>query len=76
MSKQVSLLDALAVSFLLSFSITFAIIFNMAFLNEGTTLVDINKYSEMWLEMVVFNLIGWPIISVAIAKWHNSTRSE
>jgi len=61
-------LRVLAVSFALSLSIVFTLIFNMAVLNGGTTTVVVNRYGEMIPELLLLHLVVWPVMSVAIAR--------
>jgi hypothetical protein len=63
-------LEVLAVSFLLALSIVFTVIFNLAVLNGGTTLVKVNKYGEMIPELLLLTLVCWPVISVGLVHWH------
>ena len=58
----------LAVSFALSLSIVFTVIFNMAVLNGGKTIVYVNKYGEMIPELLLLHFVVWPIMSVALAR--------
>ena len=61
-------LRVLAVSFGVSLSIVFTLIFNMAVLNGGETLVKVNKYGEMIPELLLLHFVVWPIMSVALAR--------
>jgi len=58
----------LAVSFALSLSIVFTVIFNMAVLNGGKTIVYVNKYGEMIPELLLLHFVVWPVMSVALAR--------
>jgi len=59
----------LAVAYLLSMSIVMTVIFNIAVLNDGHTLVSVNKYGEMVPELLGLQLVMWPTISVVLAYW-------
>lgn len=63
------IIEVLGVSFMLSLSIVMMVVFNMAVINGGQTLVMVNKYGEMIPELLLLNFLVWPVISVAIARW-------
>jgi len=63
------LIELFAVAFLLALSVALTVIFNMAYLNDMKTTVIINRYGEAIPELLVFMLVCWPVISVAIFEW-------
>jgi len=67
---QHSLVEVLAVGWLLGLSITFMTVFNCAVVNGGTTVVDIAQYGEMIPELVVLHVVVWPVITVGLYRWH------
>ena len=65
-----SRVEVLAIAFLLALSITLTVIFNIALLNGGQTVVKVNKHGEMIPELLLLTLFVWPVISVGIYQWH------
>ncbi len=65
-----SLYEVLAISYLLALSIITMTIFNNAVINGGETVVNVVKYGEMVPELLLLNLIVWPIISIGLYHWH------
>jgi len=68
MSK--SLIEVLAVGYLLGMSIMFMVVFNNAVLYDGGTLVTINDYGEMVPELILLHFVVWPTITVGLYLWH------
>ena len=66
-------IEVLAIALLLALSISFMTIFNNAIINGGTTVVNVSKFGEMIPEMLVLHLLVWPIISVGLYEWHQTT---
>jgi len=65
-----SFVEVLGLAFLLSLSIVFTVIFNMAVLNGGKTTVYLNKYGEMIPELLVLHFVVWPTITVGLYAYH------
>jgi len=63
------LIEVYAVGFLLALSIALTMVFNMAYLNGGTTTVGIDWYNEAEIELLLLTLVVWPTISVALYRW-------
>jgi len=63
--------EVFGVAFLLAMSIMFMLIFNLAVLNGGQTLVILDKYNEMVFELLLLNFVIWPSVSVGLYVWHN-----
>jgi len=58
--------EVLAIALLLALSVTLTVVFNIAVLNGGETVVQVNKYGEMMPELLLLTLVVWPIISVGL----------
>jgi len=71
-----SRVEVLAIALLLALSITLTVIFNIAVLNGGQTVVKVNKYGEMIPELLLLTLFVWPVISVGIYQWHRNSSSS
>ena len=67
--------EVLAIALLLALSVTLTVVFNMAVLNGGTTVVNVNKYGEMVPELLFLTLFVWPVISVGLYRW-SENRSQ
>ena len=63
--------EVFGIAFLLALSISFMTIFNAAVVDGGTTVVDIAAYGEMVPELLVLNLVVWPVITVGLYHWHH-----
>ena len=64
-----SRVEVLAIALLLALSITLTVVFNIAVLNGGKTVVQVNKYGEMIPELLLLTLFVWPVISVGLYHW-------
>jgi len=64
------LLEVAALSLLLSLSITFMVVFNIAVLNGGSTTVILTLYDEMVAELLLLNVVVWPTISAGLYHYH------
>ena len=65
-----TLIEVLALSFLLSLSIVLMVIFNMAVINGGETLIKVNEHGEMIAELLLLHFVVWPTITVGLHQWH------
>jgi len=45
------------------------VVFNMAVLNGGQTVVTVNRYGEMVPELLLLHFIVWPTVSAGLAHW-------
>jgi len=59
-------IEVYGIAFLLALSVAFMMVFNNAVVYGGQTLVDLTLYGEMVFELLLLNLVVWPIISVAV----------
>jgi len=59
-------IEVLAIALLLALSITLTVVFNIAVLNGGQTVVQVDKYGEMVPELLLLTLVVWPTISVGL----------
>jgi len=66
-----SVYEVLAISYLLSLSIIAMTIFNNAVIGGGETIVSVVKYGEMVPELLLLNLVIWPVVSVGLYHWHH-----
>ena len=69
-ASKKSLVEILAIGYLLALAIVMTIIFQIAYLQDGRAFVDINSQNEAAIEMYVLNLIVWPTITVGLYAWH------
>jgi len=63
-------LEVMTLALLHSLSIVFMVIFTIAVLNGGSTVVYLNKYGEMIPELLLLHFVVWPVISVGLYLWH------
>ena len=59
-------IEVYGIAFLLGLSVAFMMVFNNAVVYGGQTLVDLTLYGEMVFELLLLNLVVWPVISVAV----------
>ena len=63
-------------AFLLALSIMLTVVFNMAVLNGGDTLVEIDQHGEMVGELLLLNFLVWPTITLALWYFVEADRNR
>jgi len=70
-SSEKSAFEIFGIALLLALSIVLMTIFNNAVIGGGQTVVDISQYGEMVPELLILNLIVWPVITLGLYEWHH-----